>query len=347
MNESFLRDIVILYSPPKVGSTSIVTSIRLFASDKFIVFHTHDDKIVDLYNDRLKVINVTDIVTNNIIFNKTFNRERKIYIIDIYRTPIERKISEFFQKISEKHFNNTEKEISKYNIDRLFKRFNDIYPYFEDIDFFNDIYDIDFKIEKFDCEKKYVLYEKNNIVYLKLRLSDSNYWGGILSKVLGCRIDIIHDYNTFDKDIGAMYKIFKGEYKLPINFYNDLVNDKNINIYLNSDEKEAYLNFWFGRLAGYHKTFSKSNYEMYQLISNENKFYDSNVMNIHYGDDGCLCDRCCNERKEIIENIGQKQVYIRHPYDENYNNKIMLSFFLENEGSHETYSTVINLVNIS
>ena len=41
------RDIVILYSPPKVGSTTIVSSIRLSASDKFIVFHTHKKKILE------------------------------------------------------------------------------------------------------------------------------------------------------------------------------------------------------------------------------------------------------------------------------------------------------------
>ena len=347
-NESFLRDIVILYSPPKVGSTSIVTSIRLFASDKFIVFHTHEDKIVDLYNDKLNVITVTDMINNNVFFNKKFNRQRKIYIIDIYRTPIERKISEFFQKISEIHFNNTESEISKYNIDKLFKRFNDIYPHFEDVDYFNEKYNIDFQIKEFDTDQKYILHEKNNIVYLKLRLSDSNYWSDILSKILGKRIEIVHDYNTVNKDIGTIYKLFKKEYKLPINYYNDLINDKSINRYLNKYEREAYILFWESRLTTYHKPFSKEHYEIYQLISNENKFYNSNISNIHYGDDGCLCDKCCTQRKEIIDSIDdQTQIYIRHPYDDNYNNKIMLSFFLEDSNEHEIYSTVINLVNIS
>ena len=355
MNESFLRDIVILYSPPKVGSTSIVTSIRLFASDKYIVFHTHDDKICELYQDRLNVINVSDIINNNFLFNQQFNRNRKIYIIDIYRTPIERKISDFFQKISEIHFNNSEKEISKYPVEKLFKRFNDIYPYFDDTDYFNEIYniDIDFKIKQFDVSKKYMLYEKNNIIYIKLRLNDTHEWGNILSSILNTKISIIHDYNTVNKDIGSIYKLFKNTYQLPINFFNELINDKGLNIYLSEEEKQKYLHTWSQKLTLQYKPFDKLSYDIYKLISNENKFYEANTANIHYGDEGCLCNKCCNERAIIVNEINNskdynKSIYIRHPFDDNYNNKITLTFLIQNiDTSTEIYSTTINLVNLS
>lgn len=349
MNESFLRDIIILYSPPKVGSTSIVTSIRLFASDKYIVFHTHDDKICDLYQDKLNRINVNDIINNNYLFNQVNKRNRKIYIIDIFRTPIERKISEYFQKISESHFNNSENEISKYNLLRLFKRFNDIYPYFEENDYFNEKFNIDFKIEKFDFVKKYILFEKNNINYIKLRLNDSNEWENILSTILNTNIKIIHDYNTFNKDIGNTYNIFKKEYKLPINYYNELMNDKSLDIYLDNHEKNKYLNNWNSKLTFYHEPFSKLNYDFYKIICNENKFFDANTSNIHYGDDGCICQNCSIERSNIIKELNfNKNIYIRHTYDNEYNNKILLTFLVKNiDESIEVYSTIINLVNIS
>ena len=327
-NHNLYRDIVLLYCPQKVGSTSIVTSIRLFASDKFIVFHTHDSKIAELLNDTINSIEVNDIIGNSIIFNKKENRHRRIYVIDIYRNPIERKISEYFQKISEIHFNNHEQHISTYPIDKLIKRFNDIYPYFEDKDYFNQIYNLDYKIINFDTEKKYVMHEINNVFYIKLRLVDSNDWGSILSELLNTEITIIHDYSTLNKHIVEIYEKFKNQYKLPSNYYDELINDKNINIYMNEHERNKYLNLWNTKLTASHHPFSFSQYNFYNMISIENKFYCANSSNHHYGDDGCLCSKCSNERTQIVtnikNNIPNNNIYIRHKYDDAYNNKILL-----------------------
>ena len=41
----------------------------------------------------------------------SINNSGKIYVIDIYRTPIEQKMSAFFQYIGEYHFNNLEENI--------------------------------------------------------------------------------------------------------------------------------------------------------------------------------------------------------------------------------------------
>ena len=46
-----------------------------------------------------------------------------VYIIDSYRDPIERKISEFFEKIGSYHFNNEDNNMNNYNVIKVIKMF--------------------------------------------------------------------------------------------------------------------------------------------------------------------------------------------------------------------------------
>jgi uncharacterized protein (UPF0218 family) len=89
-NEEKDKNLIFIYCPPKVGSTSLVSSLRLFACEKFTVLHVHGEEM-------LKTIYNIDVSINEII-NYNSSLGKNIYVIDIYRTPIERKISEFFQK---------------------------------------------------------------------------------------------------------------------------------------------------------------------------------------------------------------------------------------------------------
>ena len=120
------RDIICIYCPPKVGSTSLVTSIRLCASSKYMVFHTHDKSIFK-FRDNSKDICISDIIRNTDVYNKNEERQRKVILIDIYRTPIERKISEYFEEIAFTHFNNTEENIANFDLSKIIERFNNIY----------------------------------------------------------------------------------------------------------------------------------------------------------------------------------------------------------------------------
>ena len=59
------RNIVFIYSPPKVGSTTLVSSIRLSAAHKFSVHHIHNEIM-------LKVLyNITNIAPNRELSLKT------------------------------------------------------------------------------------------------------------------------------------------------------------------------------------------------------------------------------------------------------------------------------------
>ncbi len=300
--DSFNRDLVLIYSPPKVGSTTLVSSIRISASDKFYVMHAHEDVIFKATIAENRDIKFKQILNNNTYFSTKFQRPRKIYVIDIYRNPIERKISEFFQKISIEHFNNSLENIAKYDIDRVTKRFNDIFPYISNEDFYFSRFNIKKEYEKFDFENGYLLYEKDNIMYIKLRLNDSYRWGYILSKLLDTEITIIPDYRTTDKEIGDLYNNFKKKYLLPYNFYKLMCDDKSLKFYLTELDRENYLKSWFGKLTGLYHPMTNKEYKFYKKISKENEFYEEDT-NLHYRDIGCVCYYCSQYRSLYLMNF--------------------------------------------
>ena len=106
INKNPCNKLVFIYSAPKVGSTSIVSSLRIFGTDKISVIHIHDEEMLRILG------RVTGVTINEIIlFNKHLGRE--VYVIDVYRSPVERKISAFFEKIGAYHFNNKDEIVNK------------------------------------------------------------------------------------------------------------------------------------------------------------------------------------------------------------------------------------------
>ena len=86
------KNIIFVYTPPKVGSTTLVSSIRLNASGKFTVLHLHNEIMLKI------LYKITDVSVLEIIkYNKFLGKN--VYVIDIYRSPIEQKISTFFENI--------------------------------------------------------------------------------------------------------------------------------------------------------------------------------------------------------------------------------------------------------
>ena len=96
--------LVFVYSAPKVGSTTIVSSLRIFGTNKISVIHIHDEEMLRILGS------ISGVTINEIIlFNKNLGRD--VYLIDIYRSPIERKMSAYFEKIGAYHFNNIDEKL--------------------------------------------------------------------------------------------------------------------------------------------------------------------------------------------------------------------------------------------
>jgi hypothetical protein len=291
---------IFIYTPPKVGSTTLVTSLRVSLGKSYNIIHIHDEIM-------LSVLTGINNVKINDIIHFLSNRGKNVCVIDVYRTPIERKMSEYFEKLSPYHFNNSEDNISKYSIKRISDRFNKLFPHLENGDHYFEQYNIDEPV-KFDFDKKYSLQEVNNIKYIKLRLCDSESWVSILSNILRTDIIIIYDYNTENKGIGELYKRFKNEYRLPSNYIELIKSCKYFNFYYNEEERNNYIQLWSRKLDVNFTPYTEVEYKFYINLCLENQYiYDIQID--HYIDNGCFCKYCTNKRKDIFfkAKAGEKQ----------------------------------------
>ena len=279
---------IFIYTPPKVGSTTLVTSLRVSLGRSYNIIHIHDDLM-------LNVLTGLNVKVNELI-EYIANMNKNIIVIDIYRTPIERKISEYFEKLSPYHFNNTQENISNYNINRIINRFHKIYPYLALEEHYFDKYNIETP-DIFQFDKKYTIQCINGIKYVKLRLMDSHLWNTILSEILHTNIVIINDYQTSNKGIGDLYTRFKEEYKLPINYFEELKKDKYLLFYYSEEERNAYLENWEQKLGDQMLPYTKTEYEFYVNLCLENQFYND-IQFDHYIDNGCFCNNCSEKRRE-------------------------------------------------
>ena len=290
LNKNSSYKLVFMYSAPKVGSTSIVSSLRIFGSDKVNVIHIHDEEM-------LKVLKQIENITVNelILFNAYLKKE--VYVINVYRSPIERKISAFFEKIGAYHFNNVDQKVNTYNISKVIQRFNNLFSHIGLGDHFIDKYNINYP-PTFDYHNKYLLVKENNLNYIALRLKDSSEWGSILTKLFGFPICVIKDYESTNKPIKDLYNMFKIHYRIPKNLLEQVVDCKYLNYYYSKEEIANYYNEWLNKSTCEKKSYSLEEYKLYEEITIENSHLDY-VQQDHYMDEGCICKACNIKRAEI------------------------------------------------
>lgn len=289
-----LNKLVFVYSAPKVGSTSIVSSLRIFGIDKFSVIHIHDEEMLRVLG------HINGITVNEIIlYNKHLGKA--VYVIDIYRSPIERKISTYFEKIGAYHFNTTDNEVNTYNIQKIIIRFNKLLPHLANGDHFIDKYDIPIPAQ-FDYNNKYLLVQENGIQYIKLRLKDAAAWNTILTNVFGTRICIVKDYESINKPIKELYLAFKSAYRIPRNLLEDILSCKYLKYFYSPLELKEYRNQWINLSTNDFTSYTKEQYQMYEELTIENSHIDY-IQHNHYMDEGCGCRACDMKRATIANKI--------------------------------------------
>ena len=291
--------LIFVYSAPKVGSTSIVSSLRIFGTDKFSVIHIHDEEMLNVLG------HVNGITVNEIIlYNKYLGKD--IYVIDVYRSPIERKISAYFEKIGAYHFNNTDENVNSYNVQKIINRFNKVLPYLANGDHFVDKYNINIP-DHFDYNNKYLLVEQNGIKYITLRLKDAtSSWNNILTTIFGSNIFIVKDYESTNKPIKDLYLSFKSVYRIPRNLLGLIMQCKYFKYFYSPDEQAEYFRQWSRSSTNDFSCYTEDQFKMYEELSLENSHIDYIQLH-HYMDDGCCC-KACNIKRHATANKIIKEI---------------------------------------
>lgn len=292
------KNIIFVYSPPKVGSTSLVSSLRLNLSENYNIIHIHDEIMIGvLIKTDMEDITMSDIIHYNCELGKN------VFVIDIFRNPIERKISEYFEKLSSLHFNNTELNLNKYRMEKIIDRFNKVFEHISKDDYFFERYNIECP-DHFDVENKYLLIEKNGTKYIKLRMNDIDEWNVILTNIFKSNIVTVKDHETKNKSIGELYERFKKEYRIPYDHYLKIKESNCLKYYHSNEERENYLKSWENKTDKKEITcYTKEEYDFYLNVCIENKYYNNNIEWDHYIDNGCLCMFCSKKRKEIVKKL--------------------------------------------
>ena len=294
INKNPNKKLIFVYTPPKVGSTSIVSSLRIFGSAMFNIIHIHDEEMLRILS------NISGVTVNDIIqFNRHLGRD--VYVIDVYRSPVERKISAYFEKVGVYHFNTSDVNVNTYNVNNVINRFNKLFPHIANGDHYMDVYNIPV-LQTFNFHNKYLLQEYNGIKYIKLRLKDATCWSDILTNIFSTKICAIKDYESINKPIKNLYTQFKEQYKIPSNFLFEIINCRYLNYYYSPSEIQEYIGQWKDKSTSSLIPYTENEYKMYEELTNENAHLDYIQVN-HYMDEGCLCKACFIKRQQMALQI--------------------------------------------
>lgn len=213
---------VFVFCSGKCGSCTLLTT---FKSNGMKSIHIHGLAQYNNQNHKLPLFEFMDMSKQG----------EPVVVIDVYRLPVERKISSFFQN------NDTEKPIQE-----LVRAFNEQFKNIESYHSINDVFD-HYKIPRFssfDFKKRFITKTEQNMVFIKLHFNDISNWGSILSNAMGRPITIVSNNRSSEKTYYETYTRFKQQYKIPKEFLSIVENDPEFHIFNTPQEKKAYIEKW-------------------------------------------------------------------------------------------------------
>ena len=228
---------IICLTGGKCGSTTLKNT---FIRNGYKCIKAHNEQC---FKRQFKYDGLIDLINRS-------SSNKKLYLIDSYRTPIERKISSFFENISVYVPNYVNKSCGE-----LIDIFNNKYlNNLEEDHSINPIikkYGLD-PFDTFDFKKKYVIKKKGNLVFIKILFSDIKQWGEILSKIFNKKI-VLHNGNlSKHKVYNPIYNQFKKYYKIKKSYINNILkNDKEFRIFNTKKQQELYINKHLNSVKNY------------------------------------------------------------------------------------------------
>jgi hypothetical protein len=230
-----------IYCGRKSGSTTLNHTCSNIDNCLSIQIHNNEDYLYKY--GQCSFNSIFDLLENNMKKHET------VYIIDSYRTPIEKKISSFFEDI--------EKYIPNYkdcDISFLISYFNKKYIYgnkcthiytedYEPLDEMLEHFNLS-PIKKFNFDQQFEIIKHKNLVFIKLRFHEIEKWDVLLSKILGKDVTIIDKNKSENKDYYDVYENFKKNYRIPKEYLEKLKSDSRFKIYNSSLERIKYIKDW-------------------------------------------------------------------------------------------------------
>jgi len=181
---------------------------------------------------------------------KNINSTEQIWILDVYRNPLERQISAFFQEIET--YMTDYKNININEIINFFLEWSSKYNYKNELyNPLNQILSL-FSLKKdkeFDFKKKYYILKHKNFNFIKIRFCDIDNWDKILSDIFNKKITIYNDNETKNKNYYQLYKEFNKNIKIPKNHFEKIIkNDEDFKFFNSEQEIENYYLKWNNKL---------------------------------------------------------------------------------------------------
>lgn len=227
---------IYVYCGGKSGSTTLEASLKPY----YPLFRAHNPHSFQILTNQRQFSIYQSIVESA----KTYE---EIHVIDVYRLPIERSISSFFEnkkQMSEMEWNRMDvrKLIHEYNGLAL-KNKDNLYP--ETYNSLNHILHY-FKLplmKTFNFKLKYNKTTFRNIHLIKLRFQDIREWKHVLKSIFNKQIPIITQNHSKYKPYYAKYKEFLNNFTMSKQTFDTFINP-DFYVYNTEEEQNTYISKW-------------------------------------------------------------------------------------------------------
>jgi len=240
------KDIVLVYNPGKVGSTSVTYSLKK-SLPWLPATHIHF-----LTQSRLEACKQSGKWPFNLIMADRTNLvlqqhpDKTIKIITLVRDPIGRDLSGIFQGPTEYFPNKDESKITADDIIDLITQFDHSYiaDWFDGE--FKEYLNFDIYSQPFDKEKGYTIYQHEGIDILCIKLERlSEVYPEAVSKLLGTKRNILRNKNEGDsKALSTLYSTVKKRFKIEEPRLREIYNSKFMQTFYTNEEIESFISKW-------------------------------------------------------------------------------------------------------
>lgn len=248
------RPIVLVHQMGKVGSRSVL--FVLSDMGEFSVFHTHWCNEQNLAH-RARIVDESRRISNRygdrdhfgqLFHEQTRDLDRPIKVVSMFRDPVARNISSYFQHLDE--IWGVRKAHLAISTDELIRGFFEVFEHDEPLDWFDteirSIHGIDVFDHPFDTEARHATIESGrcSLLLMRVDLPDATK-RSVLSEFLGKPVPEIPRANTAAaKSYSDAYRAFKDSLVVPGSYLDRFYDSRLVRHFLSPDERAKLRAHW-------------------------------------------------------------------------------------------------------